>query len=111
MFYFPPDKIIYCFVEDQPKVEDMRSTLSHFEFYKGLPRSEEIKEWSVKSLQTVIILDDMIHVVAAKIDALHLFQIMVSHSKLTAFLLSQNLYPWEFMLKAFYRVVSVLICL
>lgn len=47
-------------MEDQPKVEDIRSTLSHFETYKGLPRCEEIKEWSVKSPQTVIILDDMI---------------------------------------------------
>lgn len=93
MFDFPPDKIIYCFMEDQPKVEDIRSTLSHFETYKGLPRCEEIKEWSVKSPQTVIILDDMILLVAAEIDALHIFQIMVPHSNLTAFLLSQNLYP------------------
>lgn len=84
---------MYCFIEDQPIVEDMKSTLSHFETYKGLPRSEEFKEWSVKSTQTVIILDDMIHLVAINIDALHLFQIKVSHSKLTAFLLSQNLYP------------------
>lgn len=105
MFDFPPDKIIYCLMEDQPKV-----ALSHFETYKGLPRCEEIKEWSVKSPQTVIILDDMILLVAAEIDALHIFQIMVPHSNLTAFLLSQNIYPREFMLKAFYRVVS-LICL
>lgn len=65
----------------------------------------------MKSPQTVIIIDDMIQLVASKIDALHIFQIMASHSKLTAFLLSQNLYPREFMLKAFYRVGSVLICL
>lgn len=36
MFDVPPDKILYCFMEDQPKVKDMRSTLSHFETYKGL---------------------------------------------------------------------------
>lgn len=86
--------------DHKPKVEDIRSTLSHFETYKGLPRCEEIKEWSVKSPQTVIILDDMILLVAAEIDALHIFQIMVPHSNLTAFLLSQNLYPRDLYAKS-----------
>lgn len=35
----------------------------------------------------------MIHLVTKSADALHLFQTMVSHSKQTAFLLLQNLYP------------------
>lgn len=35
----------------------------------------------------------MIHLVTKSPDALHLFQTMVSHANITAFLLSQNLYP------------------
>lgn len=93
MFDVPPSKIIYCYMEDQPIVDEMKSTLSDFDTYRGLPSREEIKEWSEDSLHTVIILDDMIHLVTKSTDALHLFQTMVSHSKLTAFLLSQNLYP------------------
>lgn len=93
MFDVPPSKIIYCYMEDQPIVDEMKSTLSDFDTYRGLPSREEIKEWSEDSPHTVIILDDMIHLVTKSTDALHLFQTMVSHSKLTAFLLSQNLYP------------------
>lgn len=93
MFDVAPSKIIYCYMEEQPIVDDMKSSLSDFDTYKGLPSREEIKEWSEDSPHTVIILDDMIHLVTKSSDALYLFQTMVSHSKVTAFLLSQNLYP------------------
>lgn len=93
MFDVKPSKIIYCYLEDQPIVDDMDSSLQNFSTYRGLPTREEIKEWSNDSPHTVVVLDDMIHLVTKSQDALHLFQTMVSHSKLTAFLLSQNLYP------------------
>lgn len=92
-FEVPPDKIVYCYLEDQPVVNDMQATLSEFTTYRGLPTREEIREWSQDSTHTVLILDDMIHLVTKSPDALHLFQTMVSHANITAFLLSQNLYP------------------
>lgn len=45
------------------------------------------------SPHTVVILDDMIHLATKSPDALHFFQTMVPHGNVTAFLLSQNLYP------------------
>jgi hypothetical protein len=30
MFEVPPSKIVYCYLEDQPVVDDMQATLSHF---------------------------------------------------------------------------------
>lgn len=80
MFDVAPSKIIYCYMEEQPIVDDMKSSLSDFDTYKGLPSREEIKEWSEDYPHTVIILDDMIHLVTKSSDALHLFQTMVSHS-------------------------------
>lgn len=44
MFDVPPSKIIYCYMEDQPIVDEMKSTLSDFDTYRGLPSREEIKE-------------------------------------------------------------------
>jgi hypothetical protein len=41
----------------------------------------------------VVVLDDMVHLATKSPDALHLFQTMASHGHVTAFLLSQNLYP------------------
>lgn len=79
-------------MEDQTIVDEMKQTLSDFDTYRGLPSREEIKEWSEDSPHTFIILDDMINLVTKSNDALHLFQTMVSHFKLTAFLLPQNLY-------------------
>lgn len=70
LFDVPPKKIVYCYLEDQGVVE-----------------------WSTDSPHTVVVLDDMIHLVTKSADALHLFQTMVSHANVTAFLLSQNLYP------------------
>lgn len=95
MFDVPPSKIIYYYMEDQPIVDEMKSTLDNFDTYRGLPSREEIKEWSEDYPNPVIILHDMIHLVTTckSADALHLFQTMVSHSKLTVFLLSKNLYP------------------
>lgn len=74
MFDAPPrSKIIYCYMEDQPTVDDMKSTLSYFDTYRGLPNRGETKEWSGDFRHTVIILDDMIHLVTKSDDALHLF--------------------------------------
>lgn len=93
LFDVPPKKIVYCYLEDQGVVEDMESTLPNFSTYRGLPSREELREWSTDSPHTVVVLDDMIHLVTKSADALHLFQTMVSHPNVTAFLLSQNLYP------------------
>lgn len=92
-FEVPPCKIVYCYLEDQPVVNDMQATLPEFTTYRGLPTREEIREWALDSTHTVMILDDMIHLVTKSPDALHLFQTIVSHANITAFLLSQNLYP------------------
>lgn len=91
-FEVPPNKIVYCYLEDQPVVTDMQASLSEFTTYRGLPTREEIREWAPDSTLTVMILDDMIHLVTNSPDALHLFQTMVSHANITAFLLLQNLY-------------------
>ena len=93
MFDIPPSKIVYCYLEDQPVVDELQRTLSDFTTYRGLPTRGELREWCEESPHTVVVLDDMIHLVTKSPDALHLFQTMVSHSNLTAFLLSQNLYP------------------
>lgn len=93
LFDVPPKKIVYCYLEDQPIVDDMQSSLPDFSTYRGLPSREELREWSMNSPHTVVVLDDMIHLVTKSADALHLFQTMVSHANVTAFLLSQNLYP------------------
>lgn len=53
--------------------------------YRGLPTRGELRDWCEESPQTVVVLDDMIHLVTKSPDALHLFQTMVSHSNLTAF--------------------------
>lgn len=90
-FEVTPNKIVY--LEDQPVVNDMQATLPEFTTYRGLPTREEIREWALDSTHTVMILDDMIHLVTKSPDALHLFQTMVSHANITTFLLSQNLYP------------------
>lgn len=94
-FEVPPSKIVYCYLEDQPVVENMQATLPDFTTYRGLPSREEVRDWCVDSPHTVVILDDMIHLATKSPDALHLFQTMVSHGNVTAFLLSQNLYPPE----------------
>lgn len=93
MFEVRPSKIVYCYLEDQSVVDDMQASLSHFVTHRGLPTREEIREWCRDSPHTVVILDDMIHLATKSPDALHLFQTMVSHGNVTAFLLSQNLYP------------------
>lgn len=98
MFDAPPpprSKIIYCYLEDQPTVDDMKSTLSYFDTYRGLPNRGETKEWSGDFRHTVIILDDMIHLVTKSDDALHLFQTVVSQFKLTAFCVSKSLSSWN----------------
>lgn len=92
-FEVPPSKIVYCYLEDQPVVENMQATLPGFTTYRGLPSREEVRDWCVDSPHTVVILDDIIHLATKSPDALHLFQTMVSHGNVTAFLLSQNLYP------------------
>ena len=71
----------------------MQRTLPDFTTYRGLPTRGELRDWCEESPQTVVVLDDMIHLDTKSPDALHLFQTMVSHSNLTAFLLSQDLYP------------------
>ena len=88
-----PSKIVYCYMEYQPIMDKMESTLEHFSIHEGLPTREEVKEWSEGSPNTVVILDDMIHLVTKSQEALHLFQTLVSHLNLTVFLLSQSLYP------------------
>ena len=89
MFDVPPSKIVYCYLEDQPVVDDMQ----RFTTYRGLPTRGELRDWCEESPHTGVVLDDMIHLVTKSPDASHLFQTVVSHSNLTAFLLSQNLYP------------------
>ena len=93
MFDVRPTKIIYCYLEDQPVVDDMQRTLPDFTTYRALPTRGELRDWCEKSPHTVVVLDDIIHLVTEISDALHLFQTMVSHSNLTAFLLSLNLNP------------------
>ena len=41
-FDVPPSKIVYCYLEDQPVVEEMQATLPEFITYRGLPTREEI---------------------------------------------------------------------
>ena len=90
MFDVPLAKIIYCYLKEQPVVDNMQRTLPDFTTYRGLPTRGELRDWCEESPHTVVVLDDMIHLVTKSPDALHLFQTMVSHSNLTAFLLSQN---------------------
>ena len=35
MFDKEPSKIVYCYLEDQPIVDEMESTLSHFSTHRG----------------------------------------------------------------------------
>ena len=90
MFDVRPTKIIYCYLEDQPVVDDMQKTLPDCTTYRGLPTRGELRDWCEESPHTVVVLDDKIHLVTKSSDALHLFQTMVSHSNLTYFLLSLN---------------------
>ena len=79
MFDVPPAKIIYCYLKEQPVVDDMQRILPDFTTYQGLPTRGEFRDWCVESPHTVVVLDDMIHLVTKSPDALHLFQTMVSH--------------------------------
>lgn len=61
----------------------MQSNLPDCSTYRGLPSREELREWNMDSPHTVVVLDDMIHLVTKSADALHLFETMVSHANVS----------------------------
>lgn len=45
LFDVAPTKIVYCYLEEQPIVDEMESTLKNFTKFRGYPSKENIREW------------------------------------------------------------------
>lgn len=83
-----PDRIIYCFAEEQPLYNELDDVSPPIEFHKGLIDTDELDP----SSNNIVILDDLMHEAEKDKSVLKLFTVDSHHKNISVFYLVQNIY-------------------
>lgn len=92
LFSSEPKKIIYCYGVYQGLYDDMKATISHIQFFEGLPSRDDIDTWGVESGHKVLILDDLLQKAAKNVDIVDLFCNYSHHMNISTFFIVQNVF-------------------
>lgn len=92
MFKIPPVRIVYCYTELQPTLEQAENTIPNFDLHEGLPSRSDLIEWTNPEKHTVIVLDDMMRLISKSDDALHLVTVLSHHRNCSVIYITQNLF-------------------
>ncbi|VDH97956.1 Hypothetical predicted protein [Mytilus galloprovincialis] len=92
MFKIPPVRIVYCYTEFQPTLEQAENTIPNFDLHEGLPSRSDLIEWTNPEKHTVIVLDDMMRLISKSDDALHLVTVLSHHRNCSVIYITQNLF-------------------
>lgn len=84
-------RIVYCYSEWQPAFDDMEKKLD-ISFYRGLPTSSEIEDFTGDREHVIVVLDDLMHDVVKSTHVQDMFTKGSHHRNMTLIYLSQNLY-------------------
>jgi hypothetical protein len=82
----PPDRIVYCYSNDQPAFEQLRNL--SIEFHKGIIDLENFDP----KLNNLLILDDLLEQCESDKNILNLFLVDSHHSNLSTFIITQSLF-------------------
>jgi len=94
MFERPQDVevVYYAYKEWQPLFDDLQRNDS-VHFHEGLPSLEQIKSWAQEANGLLLIIDDLSFEATSSKEIAILFGVVSHHCNVTAFLLTQNLFP------------------
>ena len=107
LFEKPPRKIIYCYDRWQPRFDRMKKDC---QFYKGIPPEGSLAKWFKPTDQGLLILDDLMAESGNDKRVLDLFTKDSHHRGITAFYLTQDLFPPGKYAKTINRNAHYVIC-
>ena len=107
LFEKPPRKIIYCYDRWQPRFDRMKRDCV---FYKGIPPEGSLAKWFKPQDNGLLILDDLMAESGNDKRVLDLFTKDSHHRGITAFYLTQDLFPPGKYAKTINRNAHYVIC-
>ena len=107
LFEKPPRKIIYCYDRWQPRFGRMKRSCT---FYKGIPAEGSLAKWFKPQDNGLLILDDLMAESGNDKRVLDLFTKDSHHHGITAFYLTQDLFPPGKFAKTINRNAHYVIC-
>ena len=107
LFEKPPRKIIYCYDRWQPRFDRMKRSCT---FYKGIPAEGSLAKWVKPQDHGLLILDDLMAESGNDKRVLDLFTKDSHHRGITAFYLTQDLFPPGKFAKTINRNAHYVIC-
>jgi hypothetical protein len=88
----PISKILYCYGIYQPLFDEMQEHIPNLIMHDGLPSKEEIEEFSIQRKHTLIILDDLMHLVCQSPEMELLFTQGTHHRRISLMYITQNIF-------------------
>ena len=88
-----PTQVLYCYGMYQDLFDEMERSMPNFYSKQGLPKSEELDDFTRDKRHKLIVVDYLIHEVMRNRDMELLFTQGTQHKCISVILISQNLYP------------------
>lgn len=88
----PVSQILYCYGIYQDLFDKMQDQIANFRLHEGLPSKEEIENFNVKQTHSLIVLDDLMHLVGQSPEMELLFTQGCHHRKLSVIFITQNIF-------------------
>lgn len=88
----PVSQILYCYGIYQDLFDEMQTRIPHFTLHQGLPSKEEIENFSMNQKHSLIVLDDLMHLVGQSPEMELLFTQGCHHRKLSVIFITQNIF-------------------
>lgn len=85
-------QILYCYGIYQDLFDQMQNDIPNFTLHEGLPSKEEIENFNIKQKHSLIVLDDLMHVVGQSPEMELLFTQGCHHRKLSVIFITQNIF-------------------
>lgn len=83
-----PDRIVYCYYDNQPAFDRLKSIFPKVEMHQGLPNVDNFNP----KINNLLILDDLMEQAGSEHDILKLFTCHSHHRNISVFLIVQNLF-------------------